>query len=339
MASRAFFRCRACGEPVVAGAYRCPVCGIDFPTGTPGTPNAPDSPAAVDPTRKQDRRTAEFNVDNLAEHLRGALDDELSVVPGRERETEREAEPAPPSPPKPAAAAPTPEPEPERHDRRREPAFGAPSEPEPAHYDADEDEDFDDEDEAHEHEASTLNAPRAPVGERRGRHRERDVGGLTVTPARERDRASRERRVVIAERVPPASSSRELTTRPRRSKRRSLTGTAMLALVMIVVVGAGAWWVDRTGIADLGLRGRIASGISSGPQGIEVRAADGWVSVPGGVGTMVVSADGPFRVRLNGEVYTVDGTQQALQVPVTDTTSLSVRVVREPTVVRVAPLP
>ncbi|MEM7693280.1 MAG: hypothetical protein AAF318_02430 [Pseudomonadota bacterium] len=44
MASRAFFRCRACGEPVVAGAYRCPVCGIDFPAGTPGAPKVPDEP-------------------------------------------------------------------------------------------------------------------------------------------------------------------------------------------------------------------------------------------------------------------------------------------------------
>ena len=48
MASRAaFFRCRACGEPVVAHAYRCPVCGIDFPTGAPGAPKAPRSSAEV----------------------------------------------------------------------------------------------------------------------------------------------------------------------------------------------------------------------------------------------------------------------------------------------------
>ena len=30
----------------MAGAYRCPVCGIDFPSGTPGAPERTDSGAA-----------------------------------------------------------------------------------------------------------------------------------------------------------------------------------------------------------------------------------------------------------------------------------------------------
>ncbi|MEO1105545.1 MAG: hypothetical protein AAFW98_17720, partial [Pseudomonadota bacterium] len=65
----------------MASAYRCPVCGIDFPTGTPGAPKAPHSPAEVTPDGASKKPAVDMP--SLAEQL----EDELSIVPegaGRE---------------------------------------------------------------------------------------------------------------------------------------------------------------------------------------------------------------------------------------------------------------
>ncbi|MCF3936500.1 hypothetical protein L1787_24215 [Acuticoccus sp. M5D2P5] len=283
----------------------------------------------------------EPRVEDLAAQLGSALDDELRVVPRQEDEP-RTLEPRAPEPRAP---------EPRTPEVRREPAFGAPQDETPADEADATDEAEAAEDEPHETDEgtaadeATLGAPSPRVGGRR-RHNKGEVGNgdLAVAPGRERAGPAREtatpprgRRVVVAERR-ETSSSRELTTRPRRSKAKSLTSTAIFALILIVVVGGVAWWLDRTGVANFGLRERIASTVGGGQSRLEVLAGDGWVNVPQSTGTVVVSADGPYRVRLNGEVFSL-GSGEALQVPMGETTQLSVRAVRAPTVARVAPLP
>ncbi|GAB5375395.1 MAG: hypothetical protein AcusKO_18570 [Acuticoccus sp.] len=100
MASRAYFRCRACGEPVMAGAYRCPVCGIDFPSGTPGAPERTDSgaadarvrPAAPPPTPDSDNDSLDFAPGGAAARESGARPRGAAELDVRPREAGERAE-------------------------------------------------------------------------------------------------------------------------------------------------------------------------------------------------------------------------------------------------------
>ncbi len=84
--------------------------------------------------------------------------------------------------------------------------------------------------------------------------------------------------------------------------------------------------------------GQIA-GTGTGPAPAEtllrVQAADGWVDVPPSEGSVVITASGPYRFRLEGVVYHVSG-EKSVRVPMTPATSLAIRTVDAPTVAEVA---
>lgn len=227
----------------MSGAYRCPVCGIDFPSGTPGTPDlknvAPEpemepEPAPRAATLREDVVDAEF------EH-----DDALDIAPGAGRAG---------SGPRVATA--------DLNVRPRE-------------------------------------DPRADGGAA--------TATLFVRPARES--------VVVS--VPEIDYTTEMVDPPRRGWMRGLGGTLVSAIVLIAIVAGTIWWLN----ARDALPSRALSDFN-------VELADGWVSLPTEGRALVVSADGPFRLRVAGRVYSLDG-NRAIQVPAD--ASAAVRIVREPT--------
>lgn len=279
---------------MVAGAYRCPVCGIDFPTGTPGTPHASGSAAEVERGRSREGGAA-VPPEDLAARLRGALDEELAI--GEEAGTLG-----------PAVSAPG-ERAGEADDREpgREVVVEAPE---------------------------TVEAtPAEPVVPGRPRRREGRGGGsadLTLAPARERPgppaRAERRRDKAVATR----------TRGRRRSKSGSLALTLVMALLLLGGAGAGALWLDLSGRLDLGIVGdRIPAALRPLPRDITVTAGEGWVDVPAGEGTVSVTADGPFRVRLDGLVYSLEG-GRTLAIPMDGGRRVEVRAVGEETVATVS---
>ncbi len=349
MASRAFFRCRACGEPVVSGAYRCPVCGIDFPTGTPNAPTTPDSPAAVDPTSRSKPAAAANPVD-IALRLEGALGEEL-----------RDPEPPAPAPHERSAGAELPRaasvdaewtsdtpatPQSSEQEvwidvgagagsRRSVDDTGTPSDPLVATDEDPNDEDPNDEardgtsDEGVEDDAPDFDA--ATIVPSQARASAREAGsGLTVAPTAT---TKRPRRVVVAE-----PRTREIVVVPRRRNvSKDLGGTVVLALVVLVAIGGGAIYLEQKGLANFGLFQRAASTLLGGDT-ITVTAEDGWVPIPAEPGAVLINADGTYRIRLDGEVFT--GTaDQRVRVPMTSDTSLAVRTVRAPTEATVSRAP
>lgn len=119
---------------------------------------------------------------------------------------------------------------------------------------------------------------------------------------------------------------------PRRRSGRG--GWIALLLVLLVVAGGvayAAYWVDKTGLADL-LRNPSRE-ISSLGEAAQVAVPAEWTSVPepgaGGAVAVLVSADGPFRMRVDGTVYTLDaGT--AVRVPVKASTLLELKALGSP---------
>lgn len=270
----------------MAGAYRCPVCGIDFPTGTPGAPNAPVSPAAIEPDQREpsDGPTSA----ELAARLKGALDRELALD------------------------------EDQRDDERHE------------HQSAEVFEHDDGEDRL---DSGAVPDDRAPVPQvRPGRREPVGAADLTLAPARERPGppARTERR---REKLPAAREPR------RRSKAGSLAMTITVALVLLGAAGSAAVWLDLSGNASLGIvRDRLPATLRPAPTEVSVTAAEGWVTVPAGEGALTVTADGPFRVRIDGVVYSVDAGRR-LRVPRTAETRVEVLAVGEGTVASVSAAP
>ncbi|UOM35174.1 hypothetical protein [Acuticoccus sp. I52.16.1] len=342
----------------MSGAYRCPVCGIDFPTGTPNTPTTPDSPAAVDPGRRT--RPRPVAPGDIASRLEGALGDELfepAPPPPPENAAERDAPHAP-------AATDAAEDDSEvwidvgvgAEDRRTadlgatrpgteraggrgrvqwadetEPGDGDAPDPE-----ADEDgEDAEDTGDEAPQRTGPQDAPSdfdvAAIVPGHSRASGREAGtGLSVAPA---GAPKRPRRVVVAE-----PRTREILVVPRRrSVSKGLFGTVVVALVALVGIGGAAVYLEQSGLADFGLFQRTASGLM-GRDAITVTADDGWVSIPAESGTVLIDADGTYRIRLDGEVFTGNAAQR-VRVPMTTDTSLAVRTVRAPTQATVSRVP
>ncbi|MEM8552289.1 MAG: hypothetical protein AAGF45_07885 [Pseudomonadota bacterium] len=228
----------------MARAYRCPVCGIDFPAGTPGAPRAADSPAEI--SEPHSEAEAVPPVDGLA-----ALDE----------------------------------------DSGPDETLGPPQ--------------------------AASDAPSAEPGGAAGRLHVRPSGA--ASGARRQNgthlRATRDRAVVVAD--PPATA---VVKKRRRSKARSLAGTFVLGVFLAATVTGVAWYLgDRVG-APLGGRAPALA--------LSVSAEDGWVSLPREEGGLLIEADGPFRLRVNGDVYTLDG---AKPVRVPAEVIAAVRIVRPPT--------
>jgi hypothetical protein len=263
------------------------VCGIDFPTGTGG---AEPALSGVGADGAAERESAERRPDTIAARLEGALDEELSIVPARERDGDREAL----------------DPEPEPGDTLATAASGG----------------------AH---GLGSTAPRLTPGRERGPPDGGNAPGadLTVAPARQTSLA-RARRGDEEGRARPSR---------RRSKSGSLVVTTLVAIVLMVSAAGVAWYADLRGHVDLGIaRTPLPVALSLPDVNMAVSAEEGWVEVPASSGTVEVTANGPFRVRLDGAVYTLPG-GRILKVPMATETELAVRAVRPPTVARVSGAP
>lgn len=256
MASRAYFRCRACGEPVMAGAYRCPVCGVDFPSGTPGAPDRTDGGGAT---------------------------------------AEPRARPAPPPPPRPTPDDADPAPTEVGDDNDDSLDFS----PRPSHRES--------------QGTADLNVRPREAPSARGPSDE-GAASLSVRPARES----------VAVAVTPREAPSTALVPRRRSWSRSLAGTLFSAILLLTVVAAGAFFVQQRGLLPT---------IGSTPT-MSVTFEDGWVDLPTEEHPLVVSADGPYRLRISGKVYSLRG-DQTIKVPAA--TEASVRVVRAPATATVAP--
>lgn len=261
---------------MVASAYRCPVCGIDFPTGTPGAPKAPHSPAEVTPDGASKKPAVDMP--SLAEQL----EDELSIVPegaGREPRFSGTETPS--------------------EDDRRDPVM--------------EDVEFEEEPAPHPRLKRRAN------GERR--RREASGAELAVSPSRARESA-----VVAVE-----DEAREVAPTRSRNVAAGVTGTAFSGLVVLLLIGAGVWWLETNDHANFGIFERIAAPLQQAPSPIFVRAEDDWVTIPPETSDVRVNATGPFRVRIDGTVFTVDG-GQSVRLPLSAGSQVAVKAIREGTV-------
>ncbi|MEM8854444.1 MAG: hypothetical protein AAGD34_12150 [Pseudomonadota bacterium] len=262
----------------MASAYRCPVCGIDFPTGTPGAPKAPQSPAEVTPEGSSKKPAVDMP--SLAEQL----EDELSIVPeGAGREPRFSGTETPPE------------------GERRDPVM--------------EDVEFEEEPTPH------PRLKRRSNGERRRREASASGAELAVSPSRAREGA-----VVAVE-----EEAREVVPARSRNVAAGLTGTAFSGLVVLLVIGAGVWWLETNDHADFGIFQRIAAPLQQAPSPMLVRAEDDWVTIPPETSDVRVNATGPFRVRIDGTVFTVDG-GQAVRLPLSQGAPVAVKALREGTV-------
>lgn len=230
----------------MARSYRCPVCGIDFPAGTPGAPKAPEPAGGSEPDA------------GVAPTVDDTLRADLNIAPGGAANGDGVG--------------------------RREPRMSAGA------------------------TGSETEAEIAAEGE--PPRPSPPSGSLSVRPARP---------AASAVAVPPQAST--TVARPRRrSRARALGGTMVSALVLIGAVLAGAYlYGDR-------LAGPLLDRVRS--DALSVTASDGWVSLPSDDKELVVTADGPFRLRVDGEVYTLTGAQ-AVRIPPQSAASL--RIIRAPT--------
>lgn len=243
----------------MSGAYRCPVCGIDFPSGTPGAPDVTepgDDKARYTEPPREDIVDAEFELDEET------VDDALHVAPGEERGRSFEA-------------------------------WGTPEGGATAR-------------------GADLNV----------RPREATLKGasgastLSVRPARES----------VAVTVSDIDDD-EGPSRPRRSMARKLGGTLFSAILLFGIVAGVGWWLNDRGMFS-------APGAGPAADAVVVEAEDGWVDLPTGDGALVVEADGPFRLRVSGKVYSLSG-DRPVQVPAR--VAAAVRIVRGPASATVRP--
>lgn len=295
MTSRAFFRCRACGEPVVAGAYRCPVCGIDFPAGTPGTPKAAYSEAELPEAGASSRAAIGAASEDAPEAPRG--DDERPSgdrVPAVLPRLHRRTDPEPAAEPAAASDADGPS---------ADAAASGASASSPGSQ------------ATGEGAFPSVRPERAEPAARGG-----DGDGLKVRPARAG-------KVLVVE---PAGHA--FTPPPRRrSKARNLAGTLALALILLLIAGGvGLWFAGQQRPA--GPDGEFARALGSVT---EVSSADGWVVLPKAGTPLVLSGTGPFRVRVDGTVYSMDGSR-AVRLDRGPDSSVAVRAIRpeDPVTVR-----
>lgn len=120
----------------------------------------------------------------------------------------------------------------------------------------------------------------------------------------------------------------------REKRRRGNGGWIALLLFLLVIAGGVAYavyWIDKAGLSDL-LRSPNHE-VSSLGEASEVSVPGEWTTVPtpgaGGASEVLVSADGPFRMRVDGTVYTLDGST-AVRVPVKDSTLLELKALGNP---------
>lgn len=307
--SKAFYRCRSCGEPLRTEALRCPFCGAAHPTAA--TPS-------LERTEAAGQRAAAPPVDALGEVSAAAatvvaLDRTPAGTPRREpRLGGLGAAPAG------GAAA----------DRRVEPSLRPVS------------------------GAATAQEPGAPAGASPESGAEGD---------RPREAADAESTALVAHARADegeAPTGGALTTAPggerrgRTVRRRArsfvarLTRIAAMILIIIGIIGAGQWWMRNNNLPDLGLEPGATSGsvanLAAHGGGTLVEVGAGWEPVLRDAAEAtrgaLIEADGPFRLRVDGAVYTIEA-GRPVRVSLAPGSTVEVKAVRPPARVEVTPIP
>ena len=300
MASKAFFRCRSCGESLRTEALHCPFCGATRPT-------------AAEPR-------------NRDEAAHGAQETEEAVVPfgapDRRFPSEAKADLG------------------IRNDGRREPrltdssnASGTGEEPSlrlngpSTGFDSHSGENASVRPsmEPSRHDLSVVGAQRLPaVTDRTGPEAtgSGDAGALAMAPE------------AVGASV-PGRKKRAIGLLARLSR------VTALVLIVVGVLGATRWWMENNNLPDLGLdpaTQQAAEDRVGEPRVIE--AADDWVVLTAEQeamqGDVLLDASGPFRLRIDGEVFTVSG-QRTIRVPLSSERVVEVKAIRAPTRVEVTP--
>lgn len=140
--------------------------------------------------------------------------------------------------------------------------------------------------------------------------------------------------------VRAAGADGETLPVPARKRRRG--GFVALLIVLLVLLGgagAGYYWLEQQGIIDMLRSDNLTVTRLGEAQPMSVPAS--WTRVPdpgaGGAVGMLLSATGPFRARVDGTVYTFDGSSP-VRVPVRTSTALELRGLDGPVTVDVTRL-
>lgn len=376
---------------MVTGAYRCPVCGIDFPAGTPGAPKAAHSPAEVRPASRRERDAAEGEAEPLSPLARRLRDasarrderpvDLQSVLDralnddAHEREARASASPAP----GPVDAPPPPGADRDRKGPREDEIFSEPIDAAPFQEGVDFAEDDtlnerrpgDDRRIDNERRASSADAaardgsivPQPASDPPSGAGRDHAQSILQVRPAELRTPSGGDgageapsgaaalagpRATAVVVREPAANEiedvdyeeepvrGRRRRERRRRSKASALSGTLTLAIVLLIAVFGAALFLDPPlRSAPPGDGGDFARALGTPTL---VSREDGWVTIPEGAQSLSLSAQGPFRVRVDSRVYSLPP-GETLTVARDQGTSVAVRAVQSGANVRVRVVP
>ena len=136
---------------------------------------------------------------------------------------------------------------------------------------------------------------------------------LSVRPARES----------VSVTVPDVEYLDDEEDRPRRRGAKTIFGTFVSAMVLIAIIAGTIWWLNARGALP-----------TASVNTFTVEESDGWMSLPTEDRALVVEADGPFRLRVSGRVYSLPG-DRAVQIPAN--AEAAVRIVRGPTTATVRP--
>lgn len=297
MPSKAFFRCRSCGEPLRTEALRCPICGAAHPTAATPPFERTEQTGAVGDLH------AAAALQDAARETAAALAQERSPVGAARREPKVEVPVGAPDDNGIASAR-----------RRVEPSL------------------------------RSVEAPPRDAGDDRDANGAREDSTALVAPSRgDAGEAAPGSALTTA----PGGPGRGRTVRRRA---RSLVGRliriAVMVLIIIGIIRAGEWWMRNNNLPDLGLDpAATSSGLANlaahGDSTI-VEAGGDWVPVLRDAADdtrgALIEANGPFRLRVDGRVYTLEG-GRPVRLSLGSDSTVEVKAVRPPAKVEVTPIP
>lgn len=143
-----------------------------------------------------------------------------------------------------------------------------------------------------------------------------------------RSKPSKAKAKAAARPAPPPLPSRQETPAQfvRTARRTRLIQLAVVTCLVVLAAVYGRSWLKTAGFLT---------------SGIEVQASTNWTNLPVDPavfsgGPAIISANGPFRLRVDGTVYTIVGREQVV-VPIGDATTVEVRSIERPLTVRFLP--
>ncbi|MEW5421667.1 hypothetical protein [Amorphus sp. 3PC139-8] len=122
----------------------------------------------------------------------------------------------------------------------------------------------------------------------------------------------------------------ELLATPYRERRRRGRGGWIAFLIVLIIffgaIGGGVYWVNQMGLMSLLAPNSLR--VTSFGEASSVEVSTSWTTVrdpsAGGAVGMLLNASGPFRIRVDGTVYTLAG-DSSVRVPVKPGTVLELR--------------